>query len=199
MRLNVRVAIELPELVVPDQAAWRSWLIEHHATSPGAWLVLAKKGTTTPTMLRYDQALDEALCFGWIDGQVRRRDEATTFQRWTRRGPRSMWSARNVGHVGRLTDAGLMHPAGLAEVARAQGDGRWDRAYAGPATAVVPTDLASAIAADPLAQATFDTLSSQNRYALIFRLGQLRTPAGRAKRIAAYVEMLARGETIHPQ
>jgi uncharacterized protein YdeI (YjbR/CyaY-like superfamily) len=192
------VAVELPELLLPDAAAWHQWLVSHHATSPGVWLVLTRKGGAT-TSLTYDQALDEALCFGWIDGQVRRRDEQTTFQRTTPRGPRSRWSLRNVGHVERLIAEGRMTPAGFAAVEAARADGRWDAAYDGSATAVMPPDLLEAIAAVPEAQATYDTLTSQNRYALYHRLTAIKTDEARARRIAAFVEMLARGETPHPQ
>lgn len=192
------MAIELPELLLPDAAAWRAWLVEHHATSPGVWLVLTKKGGTT-TSLTYDQALDEALCFGWIDGQVRRRDDQTTFQRTTPRGPRSRWSLRNVGHVERLVEEGRMTPAGQAAVDAARADGRWDAAYEGSATAETPTDLAAAIAAVPAAQAMFDVLTSQNRYALYHRLTAIKGEEARARRIESFVAMLARGETPHPQ
>jgi uncharacterized protein YdeI (YjbR/CyaY-like superfamily) len=189
---------ELPELLVPDVAAWHDWLVAHHASSPGVWLVLSKKGGTT-TALDYALALDEALCFGWIDGQVRRRDDQTTFQRTTPRGPRSRWSQRNVDHVARLTDEGRMTPAGLAAVEAARADGRWEAAYAGPATAQVPADLLAAIAAVPAAQATYDVLTSQNRYALYHRLSAIKGEEARQRRIASFVQMLARGETPHPQ
>jgi len=186
------------ELLLPDAAAWRSWLVENHATVPAVWLVLTKKGGTI-TALDYAAALDEALCFGWIDGQVRRRDEQTTFQRWTPRGPRSRWSAINVGKIERLEAAGRMHPAGRAAVEAARADGRWEAAYAGSATAEMPPELLAAIAANPAAQATYDALTSQNRYALYHRLTALKTPAARQRRIDDYVAMLARGETIYPQ
>lgn len=194
---------EQPELVVPDAAAWRDWLRANHADPTGVWLALAKKAAFShpepPTTLTYAQALDEALCHGWIDGQARRRDELTTFQRFTPRRARSPWSARNVGYVARLVEEGRMQPAGLAEVERAKADGRWDVAYAGPATAVVPDDLAAAIAADPAAAAMFGRLTSQNRYAMTHRLGQLKRAETRERRIGEYVAMLARGETIYPQ
>jgi uncharacterized protein YdeI (YjbR/CyaY-like superfamily) len=189
---------ELPELLVPDAAAWHDWLVANHATSPGVWLVLSKKGGTI-TALDYGQALDEALCFGWIDGQVRRRDEQTTFQRTTPRGPRSRWSRRNVDHVARLTEEGRMTPAGLAAVEAARADGRWEAAYAGPATAQVPADLLAAIAAVPAAQAMYDVLTSQNRYALYHRLSAIKGERARQRRIESFVQMLARGETPHPQ
>lgn len=190
---------DTPELLVPHAAAWRAWL-EHNADDGEAvFLVLAKKGTTSPTSLTYAEALDDALCFGWIDGQVRRRDAATVCQRFSPRGRRSMWSARNVGHVARLEAEGRMSERGRAEVERAKADGRWDVAYAGPATIEVPADLAAAIAADPRARAMFDVLTSQNRFALLHRIGQLKTAAARERRIGQYVDMLARGETIYPQ
>ena len=192
------MALELPELLLPDATAWRAWLVEHHATSPGVWLVLSRKGGTT-TALDYAAALDESLCFGWIDGQVRRRDDQTTLQRTTPRGPRSRWSARNVGYVERLIEEGRMTPAGLAAVEAARADGRWDAAYDGPASAVMPPDLLAAIAADPAAQATYDGLTSQNRYALYHRLSAIKGEEARARRIASFVAMLARGETLHPQ
>jgi len=186
------------ELLVPDAGAWRAWLEEHHATVPAVWLVLTKKGGAA-TALTYAQALDEALCYGWIDGQVRRRDAESTFQRWTPRGPRSRWSARNVAHVERLEAAGRMSPAGRAAVAAAKADGRWEAAYAGPATAETPADLLAAIAAVPEAQAMYDVLTSQNRYALYHRLSAVKGAQTRARRIEEYVAMLARHETIHPQ
>src|SRR3954454_3185301 len=130
----MRAVDEPPELIVPDASAWRVWLGAHHEDQGGVWLVLAKKGTIEPTSLGYDQALEEALCHGWIDGQVRRRDDATYRQRFTPRRRRSAWSQRNVAHAERLLAEGRMHPAGAAEVERAQADGRWQAAYAGPAS-----------------------------------------------------------------
>ncbi|MHA7275523.1 YdeI/OmpD-associated family protein [Arthrobacter sp. HLT1-21] len=189
---------ELPELLVPDAPAWKDWLDANHSTSPGVWLILHKKGGLV-TELTYPAALDEALCVGWIDGQARRRDDGSSFQRFTRRGPRSMWSLRNIGYIDRLTAEGRMTQAGHDAVAAARADGRWERAYAGPATAEVPPDLAAAVAADPAAHAMFEVLSSQNRYALIFRLGQLKTDAARERNITKFVAMLARQETFYPQ
>ncbi|MBO0841548.1 MAG: YdeI/OmpD-associated family protein [Nocardioides sp.] len=186
------------ELLVPDQAAWRTWLEAHHADVTAVWLVLTKKGGTVTT-LTYQQALDEALCFGWIDGQVRRRDEQTLFQRFTPRGPRSRWSARNVDHVARLESAGLMAAAGRRAVEAAKADGRWEAAYAGSATAEMPQDLLDAVAAVPEAQAMYDVLTSANRYAIYHRLSGIKTEAARRRRIEEYVAMLARHETIHPQ
>jgi uncharacterized protein YdeI (YjbR/CyaY-like superfamily) len=190
---------EMPELLVADAGAWLAWLSEHCREPNGVWLVLARKGVTEPTSLTYAQALDEALCHGWIDGQVRRRDEATFKQRFTPRRSRSIWSKRNVGLVAELAAQGRMHPAGLAEVERAKADGRWDAAYAGSTEIEVPADLAAALGANPRATAMFAQLSRVNRYAILFRLGNLKRPETRARRIEQYVAMLARGETIHPQ
>jgi len=192
------MAIELPELLVPDAAAWRDWLVGHHDTAPGVWLVLHKKGGDV-TAVTYAAAVEAALCFGWIDGQARSRDAASSSQRMTPRGPRSRWSAINVARVERLEREGRMEEAGRAAVRAAQADGRWAAAYAGPATAEVPEDLAAAIAADPRAQAMFDVLTSQNRFALIHRLGAVKRADTRARKIAGFVEMLARHESPYPQ
>lgn len=189
---------ELEELLVTEPSQWRAWLEEHHDSSPGVWLVLGKKGGTVTTMT-HATALDEALSFGWIDGQARSRDAETSLQRMTPRGPRSRWSARNVGHIERLEAEGKMRPAGRAAVDAAKADGRWEEAYAGPATAVVPDDLAAAIAANPDAQAMFDVLTSTNRFALIHRLGAVKRAETRERKIGQFVEMLARGETPYPQ
>lgn len=193
------MADEPPELTVADAAAWRAWLRVNHTDTTGVWLVLAKKGTTEPTVLRYAQALDEALCHGWIDGQARRGDEATYRQRFTPRRARSPWSARNVEHVARLTAEGRMHPAGLAEVDRAQADGRWAAAYPGSADSEVPDDLAAALAGNRRAGAMFEILTRQNRFAVLHRLRGAKRPETRARRLAEFVAMLARGETIYPQ
>ena len=193
------MADELPELTAADAADWRKWLGAHHDNPVGVWLVIAKKGTTQPTRLTYDAALDEALCHGWIDGQVRRRDGATYLQRFTPRRAKSPWSRRNVGIVDRLTAEGLMHPAGLAEVARARADGRWEAAYAGPGSIEVPADLSAALAAQPRALAMFDILTSQNRYAILYRIEGTKRPETRARRIEQFITMLARGETVYPQ
>jgi uncharacterized protein YdeI (YjbR/CyaY-like superfamily) len=193
------MADELPELVVANAAAWRAWLAEHHEQPDGVWLVLAKKGTTEPTSLLYAEAVEEALAHGWIDGQAGKRDEATWRQRFTPRRRASPWSKRNVVKAERLIADGRMHAAGLAEVERAKADGRWDRAYAGPATIEVPPDLAAALAAVPAAQATFDALNGQNRYSVLYRLTSAKRPETRARRLEQFVAMLERGETIYPQ
>ncbi len=193
------MAAELPELTVRDAVAWRAWLADHHQDPTGVWLVLAKKGTTEPTSLSYDQALDEALCQGWIDGQTRRRDDASYLQRFTPRAARSSWSKRNVGIVERLLAEGRMRPSGLAAVERAKADGRWEAAYAGPGSIEVPDDLAVALAADPQAGAMFEILTSQNRFAVLFRIDSAKRAETRARRIQHFVAMLARGETVYPQ
>jgi len=193
------VAEEPPELIVADAAAWRAWLGEHHANPVGVMLVLAKKGTAEPTSLSYDEALDEALCHGWIDGQVRRRDERTYRQRFTPRRKRSPWSKRNVGIFERLLGEGRMQPGGQAAAEAAKADGRWEAAYAGPAGIEVPDDLAAALAAQPRAQAMFEILTSQNRYAILYRVQDAKRSDTRKRRIEQSVAMLARGETHYPQ
>jgi uncharacterized protein YdeI (YjbR/CyaY-like superfamily) len=188
-----------PELIVRDAKAWRAWLAKHHADSTGVFLVLAKKGTTKPTSLTHGQALEEALCYGWIDGQASPLDDLTWRVRFTPRRKGSMWSKRNTVIAEKLIEEGLMHPAGIAEVDRAKADGRWDVAYAGSKDFEVPPDLKAALAANPKAQKMFDTLTSQNRFAVLYRTTTAKKPETRAKRIVTFVAMLARGETIYPQ
>ncbi|GAA4605239.1 uncharacterized protein YdeI (YjbR/CyaY-like superfamily) [Actinoplanes octamycinicus] len=190
------MAIE--ELIVADAEALRAWLLEHHASSPGVWLALTKKGGTV-TKLTWQQAVDEALCFGWIDGQARRRDEESSWIRFTPRRPRSIWSQRNVENVARLEEQGRMQPAGRAAVEAAKADGRWAAAYAPVSQAEVPADLLAAIAAVPAAQAMFDVLTKTNRYALIHRVNSVKRAETRERKIAEFVAMLARHETIYPQ
>jgi uncharacterized protein YdeI (YjbR/CyaY-like superfamily) len=192
-------SVDLPELLVANAAKWRTWLRGHHSESQGVWLVLAKKGTTHPTTLSYDEALDEAICFGWIDGQLARRDDATFRRRFTPRDARSRWSKRNVAIAERLSSSGRMHRSGEVEVRQAKADGRWNSAYAGQASVEVPEDLADALMANPPAQEMFQTLTSANRYSILHRVGSAKKAETRARRIEQFVEMLARGETIHPQ
>jgi uncharacterized protein YdeI (YjbR/CyaY-like superfamily) len=193
------MATNLPELLVPDAAAWRAWLDDHHGDGSGVRLVLAKKGVSDPTSLSYPEALEEALCYGWIDGQTGRRDATTYLRRFTPRRARSVWSRNNVTLAEQLIADGRMQRAGLAQVDSAKHDGRWEAAYAGSATIEVPADLKQALEAQPQAQATFAGLSGQNRYAILYRLGTAKRPATRAARIDKFVAMLARGETIYPQ
>ncbi|GAP92070.1 hypothetical protein SAMD00023353_3100620 [Rosellinia necatrix] len=190
---------DLPILTVADVAAWSNWLVRNATTSKGVWLSLSKKGHTAPTSLCYAQALDEALCQGWIDGQARGGDERSYSQRFTPRTPKSLWSRRNVEHIARLEKEGRVTALGRAAIDAAKIDGRWDAAYAGQSTAEPPPEFISAVAAVPKAQAMWDVLTRSNRYAIYFRLNALKTQAGREKRIAAFVEMLARGESPYPQ
>ena len=192
-------AVDLPELMVGDVAGWRGWLSAHHADSLGVWLVLAKKGTVEPTTVSYDEALDEALCFGWIDGQLGRRNSATYRRRFTPRNVRSPWSQRNAAITERLIANGRMHRSGEDEVRRAKADGRREAAYAGQASMEMPEDLATALSADPRAKAMFETLRNANRYAILYRIGNAKEPETRSRRIDQFVKMLARGEPIHPQ
>ena len=194
-----RKSVDLPELLVADASEWHTWLSGNHSTSKGVWLVLAKKGTTHPTTLLYGDALDEAISFGWIDGQLGRRDDDTFRRRFTPRNARSPWSQRNVAIAERLTASGRMHPSGESEVLKAKDDGRWKSAYAGQASVEVPEDLAEALKDNPRAQAMFETLTSANRYAILYRIGNAKKKETRIRRIEQFVEMLARGETIHPQ
>ncbi|WP_448071957.1 YdeI/OmpD-associated family protein [Georgenia yuyongxinii] len=187
-----------PELLVPDAAAWRAWLAQHHDAVPGVWLVLGKKGGTVTT-LSYAQALDEALCQGWIDGLTRSRDAATYLQRWTPRRARSQWSARNIEHVARLEREGRMREAGRAQVRAAQADGRWARAAGGRRPVELPDDLAAALAASPRAQQMFHVLTATNRFAVISQVTEAKRPETRARRIARLVQQLADGVTPLPQ
>lgn len=189
---------DAPELVVAGAEEWREWLEVNHSTADAVWLVLHKNGGTV-THLTYAAALDEALCFGWIDGQANKRDEGSYRQRFTPRRQRSPWSARNVSHVARLEAAGKMHAAGRAAVENAKADGRWEKAYGGQSTAEVPADLAEAVAAVPAAQAMFDVLTSTNRFALIYRVNAVKKAETRSRRIEDFVQMLARNETPYPQ
>ncbi|GAA1871666.1 YdeI/OmpD-associated family protein [Myceligenerans crystallogenes] len=190
---------ENPELIVADVAAWRAWLDESESSSDGVWLVLAKKGKDAPTTLSHATALEEALCSGWIDAQARSRDDATSKQRFCPRRARSKWSARNVGIAERLVTEGRMRPRGLEEMEKAKADGRWAAAYESPRNIQVPDDLAAALAASPRAAAMFEILSGQNRYAILFRLANLRTAEAKARNVTKFVGMLERGETVYPQ
>jgi uncharacterized protein YdeI (YjbR/CyaY-like superfamily) len=189
-------AAALPVLLFEDQDAWAAWLDEHHAGAPGVWLRLAKKNAALRS-LPYAEALDVALCYGWIDSQKKSHDESSWLQKFTPRGPKSLWSKINCEKVRALSDAGRMRPAGLRAVEQAQADGRWDAAYDSQRTASVPADLAAALEGNAAAKAFFSALDGANRYAVLFRVQTATTPAARAKRIAALVAMLARGEKIH--
>ena len=183
---------DLPVRAFPDQAALEEWLDAEHATAPGLYVRLARKGSGVPSVT-YAELVESVLCFGWIDGRSQRLDETSYLQRITPRRPRSVWSQKNVAAVEALTAAGRMRPAGLAQVEAARADGRWERAYAGPATITVPDDLAAALAAEPAAQQAFGALDGRNRYAVLHRVATAATPQTRARRIAALVTMLAEG------
>ncbi|MEO8083255.1 MAG: YdeI/OmpD-associated family protein, partial [Ardenticatenales bacterium] len=178
-------------------AAFAAWLAEHHAASTGIWLRIAKSASGIPSVT-YAEALDEALCYGWIDGQKKGYDADAWLQKFTPRRPKSIWSKINRDKVAALITAGRMQPAGLAEVERAKADGRWDAAYDSQRTAEVPADLLAALDADEDARAFFATLNSANRYAVLWRIQTAKRPETRAKRVADLVAMLGRGEKLHP-
>ena len=187
-----------PTLPFATQAKWAAWLARHHGEQDGVWVKFAKKASGIPTVT-FQEALDVALCWGWIDGQSRSLDEDWYLQRFTPRRARSTWSKRNRTKALELIEQGEMKPPGLAEVERAKANGRWDAAYDSPSTIQVPDDLREALDASPKAAALFAKLDSQNRYAILFRVHQAKRPETRANRIAQFVEQLARGETPHPR
>ena len=191
-----RVAHDTP-MECANAASWTRWLERHHASAAGVWLRIAKKDSGIAS-IDHPAALEEALCWGWIDGQ-RKSDDAQYFlQRFTPRTRRSIWSQINRAKVLKLIDEGRMQPAGLAEIERAKADGRWDAAYEGVAAATVPPDLQAALDANKKAAKFFATLDSRNRFAVLFRTQGAKKPETRARRIAQFVEMLAKGEKIHP-
>jgi len=187
-----------PVLELRSQDAWAAWLEENHAAVDGVWLKFAKKGSGIETVV-YAEALDVALCYGWIDGQVKRFDEAFYLQRFTPRRARSKWSKINRAKAEDLIARGLMRPAGLAEVERAKADGRWDAAYDSPSTVTVPADLQRALEENQRAAELFSRLSSTNRYAILYGVHDAKRPETRARRIEKFVSMLAAGETPYPQ
>lgn len=187
---------DLPTKAFPDADAFRAWLHDEHERSEGLWLKIAKKGSGVRSVT-YAEAVDVALCYGWIDGQKARHDETWFLQRFTPRRPRSVWSQINCGKATRLIDQGLMQRAGLEQVERAKADGRWDAAYEGSRTMTVPDDFQAALDANPAALAAFASASRANRYAFLYRIHEAKRPQTRAARIEAYVELLARGETLH--
>ncbi len=188
----------LPVLAFPDGAAFEAWLAAQPADSPGLWVKFAKKASGIASITDRE-AIDAALCHGWIDGQRDRFDDRWYLNKYTPRRARSRWSRINCARALELVTAGRMRPAGLAEIERAKADGRWDAAYAPPSKAEVPADLAAALDADPAATAFFATLSAQNRFAILYRVQDAKKPETRAARIAKFVAMLGRGETIYPQ
>ncbi len=177
-------------LIFKDVNAWRAWLDENEETSDGVWLLVAKKGTTEPTSLMVADALQEALCSGWIDGQRRSKDETTFLQRYTPRRKASVWSEKNTLFVQELIAQGRMRPRGQLEMDKAKADGRWERAYQGQATAQVPEDLQRALDAEPAAKAAFEALKSQPRYHILHQLMIAKTEKTKAARIARFIAQL---------
>ncbi|MDB5895226.1 MAG: hypothetical protein JWQ88_2757 [Rhodoferax sp.] len=177
--------------------SFESWLERHYATVDSLWLMIAKKGAGE-TSVTYAEAVEIALCWGWIDGHKKRLDDRYFLQRFTPRRPRSMWSRINVDKVAALIEAGRMQPAGQAQVDAAKADGRWRQAYDGASTATVPPDLHAALEASPQAKAFFATVNASNRYAVLWRVQTAVKPETRARRIARLVEMLANGQTVDP-
>ena len=181
-----------------DAASFAKWLEQHHDSADEVWVRIFKVGSGLPSITP-KEAIDICLCWGWIDAVRKRLDQTSYLQRYTPRGRKSIWSKVNVGNVERLISEGRMTPHGMAHVDAAKADGRWDRAYGGSKDLVLPAELVAAIEAEPVAKAMLDKLSAQNRFALAFRIHNLKTEAGRKKKIAEFVAMLARGETIYPQ
>jgi uncharacterized protein YdeI (YjbR/CyaY-like superfamily) len=190
-------ADDLPILTFATQQDWEAWLDEHHADTPGIWLKIAKKETAAPSVT-YVEALEGALCYGWIDGQKAAFDSGYWLQRFTPRRAKSIWSQVNRDKATALIAAGRMRPAGHEQVERAQRDGRWEAAYQSQRASTVPDDFATALASNPQAGEFFDTLDSANRYAILFRIHAAKKPETRAARIATFIAMLANHEKIHP-
>ena len=186
----------LPVVGFASSVEWEAWLAENHGTSQGLWLKIGKQGADEPSVT-YDEALDIALCYGWIDGQKDSFDGGYWLQRLTPRRPGSKWSQRNCVKATALIAQGRMQPAGLREMEAAKADGRWDQAYAGSSTATVPEDLQRALDANPAARDFFDALDRQNRYAILYRVQDAKKPETRARRIATFVAMLAEGKKLH--
>ncbi len=190
------MADELPILLFAAPAELEAWLEENHDSSQGVWLKIAKKGAPEASVT-YSEALELALCFGWIDSQKRAFDGTHFLQRFTPRRPRGRWSKINREKAEALVESGRMRPAGLAEVEAAEADGRWEAAYAGQRAATVPPDLQRELDANPAAAEFFASLDSANRYAILYRLGEAKKPATRERRLRKFVAMLARGEKVH--
>ena len=186
---------DLPVKLFKTQDAWKKWLETNHAKSPGVWMQIAKKDGGL-TSVNYQDALDVALCYGWIDGQKRPLDERSWLQRWTPRGPRSIWSKINTEKVDALIESGRMQPAGLAAITAAKADGRWDSAYQSSSKAVVPPELQAALDRSPEAKAFFETLRGSIRYAIIFRVATAKKPETKAKRVAEFIARLERHDTF---
>jgi uncharacterized protein YdeI (YjbR/CyaY-like superfamily) len=192
-----KTAKELPVILFAQPSDWEAWLSEHHTSSPGLWLRLAKKASGIQS-ITYAEALDVALCYGWIDGQKKSYDESTWLQKFTPRGARSIWSKVNREKTVSLIEGGRMRPAGLAAIESAKRDGRWEAAYDSQGAASVPDDLQAELDRNPAAKAFFATLNSRNRYAILFRIQTAKRAETRAKRIQEFIGMLERHETLYP-
>lgn len=188
---------DLPIITFETQRDWEAWLEERHADAPGLWLKIAKKETGVSSVT-YAEAVESALCYGWIDGQKAPFDDRYWLQRFTPRRPKSIWSRVNRDKATALIAAGRMHPAGLRHVELARGDGRWEAAYQSQRTMTISDDFAHALAGNPQAREFFDTLDSANRYAILWRIQTAKKPETRAARIATFIAMLSNGEKIHP-
>ena len=186
-----------PVVFFASREEWRRWLDAHHGDDAGVWIKIAKKASGIASV-GYPDVLEVALCYGWIDGQRKPLDADHFLQRFTPRRARSRWSAKNRDTAVGLIEAGLMEEPGLREVERARADGRWDAAYEGPRTATVPPDLAPELRRNPGARTFFEGLDSQNRYAILYRLQAAKRPETRERLLSTFVEMLARGEKLHP-
>lgn len=187
----------LPILLFENQQDWEAWLQEHHADMKGVWLKIAKKDTKIPSV-NYSDALESALCYGWIDGQKAAYDEQYWLQKFTPRGAKSIWSKVNCDRAESLIAANRMQPAGMQQIERAKADGRWDAAYDGQRKMTVPPDLQRELDNNQKAQDFFNTLDSANRYAILFRIHTAKKPETRAARIQKFIEMLENGQKIHP-
>lgn len=188
---------ELPKLSFPSQKAWERWLKANHQKSPGIWLQIAKKSSGIASVT-YAEAIEIALCYGWIDGQKQSHSEEIWQQKFTPRAKKSIWSTINREKALALIASGKMQPAGMAEIDRAKEDGRWDRAYESPKNIQIPPDLQSALNKNPKAKAFFAELNGRNRYAILWRVHTAKKPETRAKRIELFIGMLERGEKLHP-
>jgi len=188
---------ELPVRLFEDGAAWEAWLAREHARSAGVWLRIAKSASNASSV-SYAEALDVALCYGWIDGQKKAFDDATWLQKFTPRARRSIWSKINREKAQRLVDSGRMQAPGLEAIERAKANGQWDAAYDSHRTAGVPADLQRALDAHPKAKAFFATLNGANRYAILFRIQTVKRAETRARKIEQFIAMLERHEVIHP-
>ncbi len=193
----IEMLANLPIVGFPRQRDWQAWLKKNHESVPGVWLRIAKKSSSSPSMT-YHEALETALCYGWIDGQKRPDSEQSWLQRFAPRGKKSIWSKINRDKALALIESGKMQPAGLREIERAKQDGRWEAAYDSARTSVVPADLQAALDSNARAREFFATLNGANRYAVLFRIQTVKKAETRARKIEQFVAMLERGEKIHP-